>query len=176
MPRLYHYVGPPEIAEKARGHPAGTPIDSPSDVIRWARELGQMSRGELLPATFIIDDRGRLLIADRHSEHVACAGGEAVQAAGEVFFAIDGADISVAEISNLSTGYCPEPECWSAVAAALDGAGLPHPVAFTTACQFRRCPDCGQRNLVKDGHFACAVCGAELPARWNFGGLQRSYP
>jgi uncharacterized Zn finger protein (UPF0148 family) len=33
---------------------------------------------------------------------------------------------------------------------------------------FRRCGACGERNLVKDGDFACAICGAELPRTWNF--------
>jgi putative hydrolase of HD superfamily len=32
---------------------------------------------------------------------------------------------------------------------------------------FRRCPDCRERNLVKDDDFRCALCGVDLPSRWN---------
>ena len=32
------------------------------------------------------------------------------------------------------------------------------------------CPNCGQRNIVKEGWFVCGVCGADLPATWNFDG------
>ena len=52
---------------------------------------------------------------------------------------------------------------------ALDRLGLPHPGRFTTEVIFRRCPRCGQRNVVKDGWFECQVCGAVLPQGWNFG-------
>jgi hypothetical protein len=55
------------------------------------------------------------------------------------------------------------------VAAALDRAGIGHPGGFTLAVVFRLCPACGQRNVVRDGAFACGVCGAELPSDWNFG-------
>jgi hypothetical protein len=70
--------------------------------------------------------------------------------------------------SNQSTGYCPDPDCWPAVAAALDRAGIPHPGRFTVEVIFRRCPSCGERNLVKDDWFVCALCEAELPREWNF--------
>jgi hypothetical protein len=33
----------------------------------------------------------------------------------------------VSEVSNQSTGYCPDLSCWSAVASALDRAGLERP-------------------------------------------------
>lgn len=71
-------------------------------------------------------------------------------------------------VSNQSTGYCPDPDSWSAVGAALDRAGVPHAGEFTEPVIFRRCPACGGRNLVKDDDFVCAVCGGDLPARWNF--------
>jgi hypothetical protein len=76
--------------------------------------------------------------------------------------------VEVEEISNQSTGFCPEPESWPVVAAALDTLGVRHPGRFTLAVVFRRCPACGERNVVKDGWFACGVCGADLPAEWNF--------
>lgn len=104
-------------------------------------------------------------MADRRSEHVACAGGEAVLAAGELTVDERG---EVLEANNQSTGYCPEPSCWTALAAALDAAGIPRPPALTRAFCFRRCESCGERNLVKDRWFECALCGAPLPEQWNF--------
>ena len=89
--------------------------------------------------------------------------------AGEMFLGRSGTVWRVAEVSNQSTGFCPEPESWPAVAVALDRAGIAHLGGFTLAVAFRRCPSCGERNVVKDGWFACGVCGADLPADWNFG-------
>jgi hypothetical protein len=71
-------------------------------------------------------------------------------------------------VSNQSTGYCPEPASWPAVARALDAAGIAHPGRFTVAVIFRRCDACGERNLVKDDWFECAICGAPLASEWNF--------
>ena len=78
------------------------------------------------------------------------------------------AGVRVEFVSNQSTGYCPEPASWPAVAAALDRAGIGHPGRFTAECVFRRCETCGERNLIKDGWFACEVCGAGLLKKWNF--------
>jgi hypothetical protein len=57
---------------------------------------------------------------------------------------------------------------WPAVAAALDRIGVAHLGRFTTEVVFRRCERCGERNVVKDGWFVCAMCGADLPVGWNF--------
>jgi hypothetical protein len=72
-------------------------------------------------------------------------------------------------VTNQSTGYCPEPESWPAVATALDRIGVAHPGRFTQEIVFRRCTACGERNVVKDGWYVCGSCGADLPADWNFG-------
>ncbi len=157
--KLYAYVGPERIRAAAVGAPAGEAIRSAADLARW---LG--AQGGDTAATFVIDRDGHLRIADRRSEHVACAGGDAVQSAGEIFF--DGG--AAVEVTNLSTGYCPEPSSWPAVARALDRAGIDHPGGFTVELEFRRCPACGERNLIKDGVLVCAICDAELPAGWNF--------
>ena len=74
----------------------------------------------------------------------------------------------MAAASNLSTGYCPEPASWPWLAAVLDRAGIEHPGRFTSEFIFRRCPSCDERNLVKDAHFVCAICGEDLPQLWNF--------
>ena len=88
--------------------------------------------------------------------------------AGEMTLELDGGKVIITDISNQSTGYCPEPESWPAVAAALDQAGIEHPDNFTRAFLFRLCGICGQTNIVKEGDFTCAVCGTELKKAWNF--------
>lgn len=154
--RHYSYVG----------H-TGTRITSHGDLRAWLKRsrADADDRGVII-ATFVIAVDGTLVIAHRHFEHVKCAGAAPVLSAGEMSFA-DGAVVAV---SNQSTGYCPEPESWPAVAEALDRAGIEHPGCFTTPILFRRCPNptCGQRNIVKDGDFRCGVCEAELPQTWNF--------
>jgi hypothetical protein len=166
--RLYHYVGPAGILARATCHPAGVRIASAGDLLAWVRDTGQRPGPEgLVAATFVIDAHGDILLADRHAEHVACAGGGPVLSAGEMFLQV-GNDVEVAEVSNQSTGFCPEPGSWPAVAAALDRIGVTHPGRFTTEVVFRRCERCGERNVVKDGWFVCALCGADLPAGWNF--------
>ena len=167
MAKLYSYVGPAEI--KARiGHASGTPISSIPDLFAWFADTGQRAdhRG-LVGTTFVIDAAGVLRIAERRSEHIACAGGGPVLSAGEMFFLIDGDRGAVAEVSNQSTGYCPEAESWPSVATALDCIGIDHPGRFTEPVIFRRCIDCGERNIVKDGWYMCAVCGEVLPGEWN---------
>jgi len=118
--------------------------------------------------TFVIDAFGGLRVADRCTEHLACAGGGSVLSAGEMFFLVAAEQVEVIEVSNQSTCFCPEPESWLAVADALDRVGIPHPVRFTTEITFRRCEACGERNVVKDGWFVCGICGFELPNEWNF--------
>ena len=160
--KLYEYVGSPAL--RRPDAPAGSVIATLAACEAWAAL--QSPEGGIVAATFVIDQSGRLLLAPRRSEHVACAGGAAVQSAGEMFFA-DG-PLRLQEVTNQSTGYCAEPESWPAVAAALDRLPLPHPGGFTTALLFRRCVQCGQKNLVKEGWFVCGCCQADLPLAWNF--------
>jgi hypothetical protein len=107
-------------------------------------------------------------LAPRRSEHVALAGSDVVLAAGEMTFVPAGAHWGVAEVTNQSTGFCPDPDSWPAVAAALGRIGLPHPGDFTDKVVFRLCPSCGERNIVRDDDFTCALCERVLPAHWNF--------
>lgn len=168
MNRLYPYVGPAEIRARCSST-RGTLITSVSDFRNWLHDTAQIpGRDGWIAVTFVIDQEGRLRVADRHSEHVACAGGEPVRSAGEMFLAIADERIEVMAASNQSSGYCPEPESWPAVAAALDSIGVAHPGRFTDEIVFRRCLGCGERNIVKDGWFVCGSCGTELPADWNF--------
>jgi hypothetical protein len=115
-----------------------------------------------------VDLRGILRLAPRRSEHVACAGGERVPAApGEIGFGREGEVWVVDEVSNQSTGYCPDVTSWTAVSAALRRAGLEHPPAFTHAVVFRRCTGCREVGIVREGDYVCVFCGCDLPVEWN---------
>ncbi|RZT77884.1 hypothetical protein EV382_1055 [Micromonospora violae] len=169
MTRLnrYRYVGPAEILAR-QVDPVGMVIaDTRGALDTWFDD--QRATGLAEPATFVVDLHGTLRVAPRQSEHVACAAGQDVLAAGEISFAASNIGYSVQAVSNQSTGYCPDPDCWPAVAEALDRLGMPHPGGFTAALTFRRCTACGERNIVRDGDFACALCDGVLPPHWNFG-------
>ncbi|WP_033324020.1 hypothetical protein [Actinomadura atramentaria] len=166
--RAYRYVGPAEIAAAVRGMPPGVPVRSADDLAAWLAGRARDELGE--PFTFVVGLDGLLRLAPRRGEHVACAGGEDVLSAGEIAFERDGLCWAAVEVSNQSTGYCPEPASWRAVADALDRAGIAHPGEFTFSIVFRRCPGCGERNVVRDGFFACVFCASALPEAWNFDG------
>ena len=166
--RLYPYVGPEAIRLRSESTSAGTPIQTPDDLRNWLDSHRPAGKHEAIAATFVIDSDGRLRLAHRRSEHVACAGGNPVLSAGEIFFSLEGNSVVVEEVSNLSTGYCPEPESWDAVSKALNRLGARHPGRFTTEIVFRLCLRCGERKVVKNGCFECLVCGAKLPPTWNF--------
>jgi hypothetical protein len=74
---------------------------------------------------------------------------------------------AVTEVSNQSTGYCPDISSWPEVARALDDVELGRPSGFTQEVVFRRCPDCQERNIVREDDFVCVFCGSDLPAAWN---------
>ena len=156
-------MGPAEIRRQVAGHPRGLVITSRTQLAEWAHSAeAKVDRGW---ATYVISAEGALLLAPRRTEHVVCAGGQPVRCAGELRVDEIG---EILEISNNSTGYCPSEDTWPAVENSLSGAGLGSPGRFTFLAIFRRCEVCGQRNLVKDDWFECAVCKADLPAVWNF--------
>jgi hypothetical protein len=157
--RVHRYVGPPEIAARALAMPGGVEVATPESLPRALAALGAPRAGTF---TYVVDVRGALRLADRSSEHVACAGGAPVLAAGELH--VEGGRIAWA--TNLATGYCPVVESEHALRAALERARLARPGSFT-AYEMRRCGACGARNVVKDG-FECAECDAPLPSEWNF--------
>ncbi|MFL5734282.1 MAG: hypothetical protein ACJ78Q_13935 [Chloroflexia bacterium] len=171
MYKRYSYVGSDGQAAQSGDSTGRMLVDTKENLLHWmlaAEPLRRMKWGEVT-VTMIVDLEGRLWIADQHSEHVACAGGRDVLAAGEMTFSVSGDGVSVSEVSNQSTGYCPEPESWWAVDAALTRLGISHPAIFTSVFVFRRCEVCGMTNVVKDGWFECAVCQAPLSRGWNFG-------
>ncbi|MET8152939.1 TM2 domain-containing protein [Actinoplanes sp. NPDC049668] len=163
--RRYRYVGPVEIRDEAVTVDMLT-VDSSARLADWL--TGRASTEPDDPLTFVVTVEGRLRLAPRRSEHVALAAGRDVLAAGEMTFARDASGWRVLEVTNQSTGYCPDPDCWPAVRRSLDRLGIPHPGDFTDKVVFRRCPSCAERNIVRDGDFVCALCDNDLPARWNF--------
>jgi hypothetical protein len=169
MGKVYHYVGPHDLQQLLSRPSDRTQILQPDDVLTWIGKTRQeVGRDQSVTATFIVDAAGQLWIADRRSEHIACAAGQPVLAAGEITFAIEGQNVIVSEVTNQSTGYCPEPEAWPEVAATLDKIGLAHPPACTTTYIFRLCSRCGTTNIVKEDFYVCGVCDAELSHDWNF--------
>jgi hypothetical protein len=168
MRRSYPYIGPDRIAARAAGLPPGVPVGSARDVLDWmGRADRESDRSGRVTATFVIDEGGRLRLANRRSEHVACSGGGRVLAAGEMTFSAGPGGIRVESVTNQSTGYCPEPESWPAVARALEAAGIEPPAGYAPGFEFRRCERCSAINLIKDQLYECSICGADLPALWN---------
>jgi hypothetical protein len=168
QPRRYSYVGPPDIKHTARRDRLCLCVTSLADLLPWSVEfLSGHARGTFT-VTFIIDTCEQLWLADRRSEHVACADGQDVLAAGEITFERHANIIHAAEVTNQSTGYCPEPASWSVVTQVLARLGISHPNYFTGAFIFRRCNKCGTTNLIKDHVFECAVCNSKLCLDWNY--------
>jgi hypothetical protein len=164
-PGRYRYVGPADLRVSATAIGI-VAANSPEALAGW---LDDQDPTELIePVTFVVMLDGVLWLAPRRSEHVALARGRDVLAAGEMTFVRVGSGWQVAEVTNQSTGYCPDPDSWPAVGRALDGLGIPHPDDFTERVVFRRCPACGQRNIVREDDFVCALCDGVLPVEWNF--------
>jgi len=134
--RTYRYVGSEEIARQAQAAIERLQPTAPADIRAWSARVKRSA----LEFTYIVDTGGNLWLSDRRTEHVACARGAQVLGAGEIEIAVGPDRVTVASITNQSTGYCPEPDCWPAVRDALARAGLEPPDGFTYAFRFRRCP------------------------------------
>ncbi|MFI9568443.1 hypothetical protein [Streptomyces rishiriensis] len=140
----------------------GRRIGSAADFDGWIVEQSVADLAE--PFTFLVGVDGVLRLAPRRSEHVACAGGDIVLSAGEISFTREADRWTVSEVSNQSTGYCPDVSSWPEVARALDAVGLWRPSGSTHEVVFRRCPDCQEHNIMREDDFACVFCGSDLPA------------
>ncbi|WP_437096835.1 hypothetical protein [Streptomyces sp. enrichment culture] len=163
--RSYRYVGPAELKAAVRPGDGGRRIDSAADFDDWIMEQSAAEPTE--PFTFVVGADGVLRLAPRRSEHVACAGGDTVLSAGEISFMREVDRWAVSEVSNQSTGYCPDVSSWVEVARALDAVELRRPSGFTHEVVFRRCPGCQEHNIVREDDFVCVFCGSDLPAAWN---------
>jgi len=166
--KSYKYVGPSDLLALIKTVSKGEKILSPDDVLEWFNNFDQILDNENpVIATYIIDLNGNLLIAARHSEHVTGAGGENVLSAGEITFNIESKTVIVTEVTNQSTGYCPEPESWQYVSEVLDKAELKHPESFGREFIFRRCNKCNALNVVKEEWYVCLECNEDLIKSWN---------
>ncbi|MFE4538653.1 hypothetical protein ACFRKB_26860 [Streptomyces scopuliridis] len=143
----------------------GRLIGSAADFDGWIAERSAAELAE--PFTFVVGMDGVLRLAPRRSEHVVCAGGDLVLSAGEISFMREADGWVVCEVSNQSTGYCPDVSSWAEVARALDDVELGRPSGFTHEVVFRRCPDCQDHNIVREDDFVCVFCGSDLPMAWN---------
>ncbi|MFE2558602.1 hypothetical protein ACFXGT_21770 [Streptomyces sp. NPDC059352] len=140
-------------------------ISSAAVFVSWVAERSAAELAE--PFTFVVGTDGVLRLAPRRSEHVACAGGDMVLSAGEISFMREADRWAASEVSNQSTGNCPDVSSWPEVARALDDVGLGRPSGFTHEVVFRRCPGCQEHNIVREDDFVCVFCGSDLPAAWN---------
>ncbi|NEA58347.1 hypothetical protein G3I60_30405 [Streptomyces sp. SID13666] len=163
--RSYRYVGPEHLRAAVQPGDGGTAIRTAAEFTFWAAARNGEELAE--PFTFVVAMDGVLRLAPRRSEHVSCAGGKQVLSAGEMAFHSEAGRWAAEETSNQSTGYCPDAASWPAVAHALDQVGLEHPDRFTHEVVFRRCPDCQEHNIVREGYFVCVFCDADLPQLWN---------
>ncbi|MFF3662760.1 hypothetical protein [Streptomyces olivochromogenes] len=163
--RSYRYVGPADLEAVVRPGSGGCRISSAADFGNWVAERSAAELAE--PFTFVVGTDSMMRLAPRRSEHVACADGERVLSAGEISFIHEAGRWAVGDVSNQSTGYCPDVSSWSAVARALDGIELGRPSGFTYEVMFRRCPGCQEHNIVREDDFVCVFCGSDLPGAWN---------
>lgn len=167
--KQYKYVGSRDLLETLPNSSNRLEVSKVDDMLQWLNENPQPREYDnSIVLTFIIALNGKLWINERRSEHVLCANKADVLSAGEITFMPENGELIVSEVTNQSTGYCPEPESWVAVENALNTLGISHPEFFTSAYLFRRCENCHSTNIVKDEWFYCAVCDAELPQEWNF--------
>ena len=165
--RLYRYVGPEAIRSRSASAPGGTPIERQEALRAWLDGQDVPRSVVQVVATFVIDPEGVLRLADRRSEHVACAVGGPVLSAGEMFFSSRGKPPPSRRSEPLDR-LLPRARV---VACGWRGPGpdrSPPPRPVHDRVVFRRCPHCGERNVVKDGWLECEVCGGELPEVWNF--------
>ncbi|MBZ9644355.1 hypothetical protein, partial [Streptomyces sp. PSKA30] len=167
----YRYVGPDDLRVLVRAGGEGQRMRSHADFGAWVARLTGEELAE--PFTYVVDADGVLRLAPRRSEHVVCAGGEPVLGAGEMSFRVESGRWAVDEVSNQSTGYCPDIGSWPAVASALDRVGIVRPSGFTHEVVFRRCPSCREVNIVREGDFVCVFCDGILPQDWNVDGVVR---
>ena len=76
--RRYSYVGPDELKRRLKRESHCIHVTNAADLAPWMAAFSSPGRESHIPATFIISTDEQLWIADRRSEHVACAAGEDV--------------------------------------------------------------------------------------------------
>jgi hypothetical protein len=104
---LYEFVGQKDLLTQVKSELKGTCIDSILDIENWIIKTKQRPdfNSEII-VTFVIDLNFKLLINDRHSEHVVCANGEPVLAAGEITFELSKIKaLRISQITNQSINW-----------------------------------------------------------------------
>ena len=155
----YPYIGPDHILERVYENFQGFRIGIPMDFLIWIHQTKQKLQNGILTVTYVINEEKQLLIADRHSEHVQCAFGQPVLAAGELTIEVDKQHVEIFEISNQSTGYCPHVNSWSVVEEVLSKMGMVYPDYFTSAFTFGYCDTCQKPSILKGFDDNCSRCG-----------------
>ena len=167
--KLYDYVGPASIRASASFDTPRHAVRDSKGIVVWATErLGFTNRDRQMTFTYVVQPLAQLYLADRRSEHIACARGGAVLTAGEITFERHGSDLILIETSNLSTGFCPESTSWPSLSVALVTAGFPAIECFTQPFEFRLCVTCQQTCVIKDDTYDCPSCFGSLPRDWNY--------
>jgi hypothetical protein len=107
--KRYRYLGPADLRGQVVAVEA-VAVDAFQSLDGWlaARDPGE--RGEPFPFVASLD--GLLRLAPRRREHVTLAGVRDVLAAGQIAFVSAEASWRVVEVTNQSTGYCPDPHAW----------------------------------------------------------------
>lgn len=166
--RLFGFAGNADLLRESRNSPGGHLAATPADLTHALAALGVSGKREA-SFTYTVDTRGILRLADLRSEHVDCASGEPVTAAGEVTLLLTRTGCEAIEANNRSTGYCPEPVLsWAPFAAALARAGIAGPSFFTETHHFRVCETCNILNAISPHKaWVCPGCGHDLPKEWN---------
>ena len=74
--RPYRYIGPEDIRRRTVGNTERFCVRQAADVLRCLARLEPAAAcRSYVPTTYVIDPQGQLWLADRRSEHVACAAG-----------------------------------------------------------------------------------------------------
>ncbi len=100
MSKVYSYVGAACLNSLENLDAARTLVPFEGDIVAAIRRSKSPKKTEPIVFTFIVGFNGLLWIADRHSEHVACARGGDVLSAGELTFEVDGGIVIVTDITN----------------------------------------------------------------------------
>ena len=171
LPIEYGYIGPEKFLKNLDKKYKGFLINDRNDIEKWILQTDQITDSNgLIIATFIINLENKLLINDRHSEHVQCANGENILSAGEIGFVVKNTKVEGIEfISNQSTGYCPSSRSWDKVEKAINEIeGIEVPKEFEPKFEFSYCSNCQSLKIVKDEYYYCHRCDNELYSEDKF--------
>jgi len=170
MTEPYSYIGPMSILQRIQAQYQGSLITSVDDLERWIKTNNQQGDdyGNIV-VTFVILPHYELRISDRHIEHVQCANRSKVLSAGEITLEVEKTTVlSIPQITNQSTGYCPSIESWEHVEKALEVLEISKPTQFEPAYYFSYCESCQSLKIIKDEDYFCYTCQEALMTSKTF--------